>query len=79
MDYDLEIQRIIDTIKEKQAKTVCLQFPDGLKPRAKEVMDKLEEETDAKIIIWGGSNYGACDLAKVDADLLVHFGHSKWI
>ncbi len=82
-DYDLEIERIISTIKEKGYKRVCLQFPDGLKPLAKEVTDSIREETEAKVIIWAGSNFGACDLAtevqKLGVDLLIPFGHSEWV
>lgn len=82
-DYDLEIDKIISVIKEKSYKRVCLQFPDGLKPLAKEVTDKIRGETTAKVIIWAGSNFGACDLAlevqKLGVDLLIPFGHSEWV
>ncbi|MGM5481626.1 MAG: diphthamide synthesis protein [Nanobdellota archaeon] len=81
--YDLEIDRIIDTIKKNDYYRVCLQLPDGLKSSAKELSDRITEETDAEVIIWAGSNFGACDLSldakKLGVDLLVHFGHSKWV
>jgi 2-(3-amino-3-carboxypropyl)histidine synthase len=80
--YDLEIDRIIKEIKKQKAKTVCLQLPDGLKPKAEELQDRLEKETDAQIIIWGGSCYGSCDLPlevkNLGVDLLIHFSHAAW-
>lgn len=78
-NYDLEIENIVKAIKEKEAKRVLLQFPDGLKPYAKEVVSRIENEfEDITVLLWGGSNYGACDQPAIDCDLLVAFGHSKW-
>lgn len=82
MDYDLELDHIIGEIKKKKAKRVCLQLPDGLKPQAKELADTIQEKTNAEVIIWAGSNFGACDLAidvqRLGVDLLIAFGHSEW-
>lgn len=81
MNYDLELQKAIDKIKKEKAKLVCIQLPDGLKPKAKEITDILRKKTSAKIIIWAGSCFGACDTPKIehlDFDLLIHFGHSEW-
>jgi diphthamide biosynthesis enzyme Dph1/Dph2-like protein len=83
MEYDLEIPRIIDEIKESSAKTVCLQLPDGLKTKAKEIVDTLQKKfPSVEFIIWGGSNFGGCDipsgLDRLNVDLLVSFGHSEW-
>ena len=83
MDYDLELERIIEAIKEKSYKKVCLQLPDGIKPLAKKITDAIQKETDAKVIIWAGSNFGACDLPleveRLGVDVLIHFGHSEWV
>ncbi len=80
MEIDLELDRIISGIKEKKAKRVMLQLPDGLKARAGDLADEIARETGAEVLIWAGSNYGACDLAPAaeGVDLLVHFGHSEW-
>lgn len=81
--YDLEMQRAIDEIKKADAKLVCIQLPDGLKPKAKLIKDTLEEFTQAKILIWLGSCYGACDYAypakNFNVDLLIQWGHNPWI
>jgi len=80
-NYNLEIENIIEKIKQKKAKTILLQFPDGLKPISTEIAEKLEKETKAKCTIWLGSCFGACDLPQTNLnfDLLVQFGHSQWI
>jgi 2-(3-amino-3-carboxypropyl)histidine synthase len=78
--YDLELDKAIEEIKKTKAKTVCIQLPNGLKPRAKGISDKIEKETAAKVLIWAGSCFGACDVPnlKDKADLLIQWGHSEW-
>ncbi len=80
--YDLELEKIIGEIKKQKPKLVCLQLPDGLKPKAEEMQKAIEERTNAQVLIWGGSCFGSCDLPlevkKLGVDLLVHFGHAPW-
>ena len=79
MTYDLELEKAIQEIKKIKAGTVLIQLPDGLKPKAKEIADELEEKTNAKILIWLGSCYGGCDYPNLkEIDLLIQWGHSKW-
>lgn len=81
-EYDLEIDRLVNYIKENKCKSVAIQFPDGLKCHAHKVADELREKTGVEVIIWAGSSYGACDLAvdvqRLQCDLLVHWGHAEW-
>ena len=77
-DYELELDKIISEIKKQKAKTVLLQLPDGLKPWGLAISDYIEEETDAKVSIWLGACFGACDLPDSDADLVIQFGHAPW-
>lgn len=79
MQYDLELERAVKEIKKAKAKTVCIQLPDGLKPKAKEIADFIEKKTGAVVLIWAGSCFGSCDIPKIDADLLIQWGHSEWI
>jgi 2-(3-amino-3-carboxypropyl)histidine synthase len=83
MDYDLELERAVEEIKKANAKNVVLQLPDGLKSKATEVASYLKKNTDANILIWLNSCYGACDipleLNSLNIDLLIQFGHSKWM
>ena len=76
--YDLELDKVIKEIETKKPKTVLLQFPAGLKPISKEIAGFIEEKTKIKPAIWLGTCFGACDIPKVEADLLIQFGHSKW-
>jgi diphthamide biosynthesis enzyme Dph1/Dph2-like protein len=88
-DYDLEIERVIGEIKkltckrsaQSPAKKVCIQLPDGLKQKATEIAEVLENETNAQIFIWLGTCFGACDIPNLpnDFDLLIQWGHTEWI
>jgi len=60
--YDLELSKVIERINKDNAKLVCVQLPDGLKPRANEIQQAIEKGTDASAIIWMGSCFGACDV-----------------
>jgi len=88
-DYELEIDKIAETIEKQKAKNILLQFPDGLKPYSTLVHDKILDElkkkkykTNVKIFIWLDSCFGACDIPleteKLGIDLIVQFGHSAW-
>ncbi len=81
-NYDLELDRAIKEIKKNKAKTVCIQLPDGLKPKADMIKTELEKKTKARVLIWLGSCFGACDiphgLDKAKVDLLIQFGHSEF-
>ena len=81
-NYDIEMEKVIERIKKDNAKKVCLQLPDGLKPRAKEIQSEIKKSTDADVIIWMGSCYGACDvplqIERIGVDLLIQWGHSTW-
>ncbi|MBI2548114.1 diphthamide synthesis protein [Candidatus Woesearchaeota archaeon] len=78
--FALELDRVIAEIKQRKSKLVLIQLPDGLKPRAKEIVDTIEKETGATTIIWLGSCFGACDiplgLNTVGVELLIQWGHN---
>lgn len=80
--YDLELNKVIGRISKDKARLVCVQLPDGLKPRANEIEQAIEKSTNASVIIWMGSCFGACDVPlqveKLGVDLLVQWGHSEW-
>jgi 2-(3-amino-3-carboxypropyl)histidine synthase len=83
-DYDFELERIEAEIKRVGARKVVLQFPEGLKDRAVEIAAYLEAKTGVKTIIMADPTYGACDTKKADAerleaDLIVHFGHNSYL
>jgi len=79
MEYDLELEKAAEEINKRKAKIVCIQLPDGLKPKATEIYDYLRNNTDADILIWADTCFGACDVPDLkDVDLLIQWGHSKW-
>lgn len=82
-NYDLELNKAVEEIKKKNAKLVCIQLPDGLKPKAREIQEYIEKNTDADVVIWLGSCWGGCDVPlsveKLGVDLLIQWGHSHYI
>lgn len=82
MDFNFDLDKIVSKIKDDKAKLVCIQMADGLKPRAVEIQKYLESKTNARVLIWLGSCFGACDvpieLKEVNIDLLVQFGHNDF-
>lgn len=80
-NYNFEIHKTIWRIKEIKAKTVALQMPEGLLMFATTIADIIEDFTGADSIIMGDVTYGACCVddytaRALNADLLVHYGHS---
>lgn len=80
MEYDLELEKIVLEIKKQNSKLVCIQLPDGLKEKALEISDFIENNTKAKCLIWMGTCFGACDIPEIkNVDLLIQFGHSNFL
>ncbi|MBI2666318.1 diphthamide synthesis protein [Candidatus Woesearchaeota archaeon] len=80
--YNPELEKAIIEIRQSNAKLVCIQLPDGMKPMAKEIEETLRKETGARILIWLGSNFGACDiplgLKEMGVDFLISWGHNRF-
>lgn len=81
-DYELEIEKIVKTIKKEKASKVLLQFPEGMKPYANIICEEISNKTNALCFIWLDSCFGACDVPtgveKLGVDLIIQFGHSDW-
>ena len=81
--YNLELSKIVNSIKKNKAKLVLLQFADGLKIYATTIVNYLTEKTNCEFIIWLGSCFGACDTPtglekiKPKIDLVIQFGHNE--
>ena len=73
-EFEFEIEKVNDKLKEIDAESILLQLPDGLKRRYGPLIDELEGD----VKLWGGTCYGACDLPPSldDEDVLIHVGHS---
>ena len=79
-EYDLETQRVVEEIKKSKAKRVLIQLPDGLKPKAVELVREIEKKTEVTVVVWAQSNFGACDLpvGVKGFDLLIAYGHAPF-
>jgi 2-(3-amino-3-carboxypropyl)histidine synthase len=71
---------LVKKLNSRGAHMVALQFPEGLKRQASDIVADLKAAGFA-VIVSGDPCYGACDLALDtvacgDADVLVHFGHA---
>lgn len=80
--YEFRLPEVIEKIKEMDARVVGIQFPEGLKIHATSVAEKIENETDAMVLISGDPCYGACDVSDTHmkglVDLIIHFGHIEF-
>ena len=78
--YDMDLDKVIRKINSKDAQTVGLQFPEGLKMQATKIAREIEAQSDATVIISGDPCFGACDVSdykmKGSVDLIVHYGHT---
>lgn len=83
--YDLQLEKVIQEINKSKASLVLLQFPDGLKRYAVDIVDYLRKESEGKVefFIWLGNCFGACDTPvlseelKEKIDLVIQFGHNE--
>lgn len=80
--HDFQLDDLLDKIQEGNHRLVALQLPEGLKIQALEMIDTLESQSDARVIIAADPCYGACDLVHnkmqmMGVDLVAHMGHSQ--
>jgi len=80
--YKIELEKVIQNIKEKNAKQVLIQLPDGMKHKADLIVDEIEKNTSAKAFVYLGSCFGACDLPLgldiLGIDLVIQWGHNRF-
>lgn len=71
-----EIERLLEVVRGRGAKTVGLQFPVGLRTKAVDLADQLEHEAGVTCLISADPSFGACDVPEMPVDLIVHLGHA---
>lgn len=80
-NYNFEIHKTVFNIKQRNAKRVCLQMPEGLLIYAPIIADILQEFCSCETLIMGDVSYGACCIddytaRALDCDFIVHYAHS---
>ena len=71
-----ETKRLLEVIRGRNAKTVGLQFPVGLRTKAVELAQDLETQAGVTCLVSADPSFGACDVAEMPVDLIVHLGHA---
>ncbi len=71
-----ETERLLEVIRGRNAKTVGLQFPVGLRTKAVEVAQEIEAKAGVTCLVSADPSFGACDIADMPVDLIVHLGHA---
>lgn len=82
--YSINMKKALDSAVNHRSGFILLHLPDGLKPKAQEIVSELRKKNPgAKFAVWAGSCFGSCDLPlhaeKLGAGLILHFGHTEWV
>jgi 2-(3-amino-3-carboxypropyl)histidine synthase len=80
--YRIDLNQITDTIRNKKAKTIALQLPEGLRTHALSLITRIEQQTSSTVLVCADPCYGACDLSSgrlhsLNVDLVIHLGHTE--
>ncbi|KYK33541.1 MAG: diphthamide biosynthesis protein, partial [Thermoplasmatales archaeon SG8-52-3] len=81
-DYNIDLEKVVNTINKNNYKRVLLQVPEGLKINFFKFVDFIEEKTKANVIISADPCFGACDISSfglnnLNIDIIVHIGHTS--
>ena len=71
-----ETDRLLGVIRGRNAKTIGLQFPVGLRTKAVELAQDLETKAGVVCLVSADPSFGACDVPEMPVDLIVHLGHA---
>src|SRR3989344_560516 len=83
MTLNFETEYLIKELKKIKPKKVLVQLPEGVKQNAFEIAkvfsDMGIEAVFSGETCWGGCSIGVEEAKSSGADLIVHFGHAKFI
>jgi 2-(3-amino-3-carboxypropyl)histidine synthase len=82
MVLNFEYEKLTRELKRIRPKRVLIQLPEGVKQNAFDIL-KVFEDLNIEPIFSGETCWGGCSIAveeakAVNADLIVHFGHSEF-
>ena len=49
--HDFQLDDLVERIKDNDHRLVALQVPEGLKMQSLEMMDSIEEDSEAKVVL----------------------------
>lgn len=83
MVLDFEEDKLFAELDKRKPKRVLVQLPEGVKRKAIDLQQKMNER-GIEVIFSGETAWGGCCIAvdeakKFDCDLIVHFGHAQFI
>lgn len=83
MVLNFELEKLEKELLERKPKKVLVQLPEGVKQNVFEI-SRLFEKLGIEVVFSGETCWGGCSIAVVEAqsigvDLIVHFGHAKFI
>jgi 2-(3-amino-3-carboxypropyl)histidine synthase len=78
--YSIDIEPVIQQIKDKNYSRIALQVPEGLKQAALKIVDVIKKTTKNDVFILADPCYGACDrvqskIQHLDIACILHIGH----
>ncbi len=82
MVLDFEYEKLTRELKRIKPKRVLIQLPEGVKQNAFDIL-KIFQDLDIEAVFSGETCWGGCSIAvdeakALNADLIVHFGHSEF-
>ncbi len=83
MAFNFEKEKLIKELRKRKPKKVLVQLPEGVKQNAFDIISMFEELAIEVIFsgetCWGGCSVSVEEAKSVNADLIVHFGHSEFM
>ncbi len=85
MTLNFEKEKLVRELKKRKPKKVLVQLAEGIKQNAVELSETMHEAVPGLEIIFSGETcWGACSVSVQEAeyfnvDLIVHFGHARFI
>jgi len=83
MALNFQKEKLVEELKKIKPKKVLVQLPEGVKKNAIK-LSKVIEDLGIEVVIsgetcWGGCSVSVHEAKEIGADLIVHFGHDKFM
>jgi 2-(3-amino-3-carboxypropyl)histidine synthase len=77
--FEVDLASAISEIRRLKARVVALQVPEGLKKRAYQIAEDIENKSESEVVVVAEPCFGACDIPSSLFDIVdavVNVGHS---